>query len=161
MFFFLLPLTICWEKKTQKMIRRVSLFQNYVRAQGLDESCVFASCILAMERGLLHVDATNRCGRTIGVVYVVDHDYFDSVLWHKYWEMGPDVATFWSAMPRHRHILSSQEKDILRNTPGLWADLALVQRFAEKNSWAKSEVHERIKTSLRFAWMAAVVLVLR
>ena len=141
-------------KEKQKMIRTVSLFENYIRAQGLDESSVFASCILAMERGLLHVDATNRCGRTIGVVHLVDHDYFDSVLWHKYWEMGPDVATFWSGMPSD---LFSGETDILRNTPGFWADLALVQRFAKKDSWLESEVHERIRASLRFAWMTAVM----
>ncbi len=103
------------------------------------------------------MDATNRCGRTIGVVHLADYDYFDnfdSVLWYKYWEMGPDVATFWSGMPTD---LFSGEVDILRNTPGLWADLALVQRFAKKDSWLESEVHERIRASLRFAWMAAVV----
>ena len=69
---------------------------------------------------------------------------------------GPDVATFWAAMPRYK--LRSQEQDILKNTPSLWTDLALVQRFAEKNSWAEGEVHERIRGSLRFAWMAAALL---
>ena len=139
------------------MIRTVSFFKNYVHEQGLDEGDVFGSCILAMERGQLHVDATNQYGLTIGAVHLVDHHYLNSVLWYKYWALGPDVATFWSGM-RSYELNLSHTKDILKNTPALWSDLATVQRFAAKNSWLESEVHERIRASLRSAWMAAVVL---
>jgi hypothetical protein len=135
------------------MIRTVVLFIKYVRAQKLEESNVFASCIMAMEQGSLHPDATNGSGETLGVVHLLYHPYFDSVLWDKYWALGPDVATFWSGMRSY-----ADTKDILKNTPALWTDLGLVQRFAKKNSWLEGEVHGRIRASLRFAWIAAVVL---
>ena len=137
------------------MIRTVVLFIKYVRAQKLEESNVFASCIMAMEQGSLHPDATNGAGETLGVVHLLYHPYFDSVLWDKYWALGPDVATFWSAWPS---TVFSPQADILRNTPALWADLGLVQRFAKKNSWLEGEVHGRIRASARFAWIAAIVL---
>jgi hypothetical protein len=146
-FLFIAPLFLLY------MTRTVSLFKYYVHEQGLDEGDVFASCILAMERGQLHVDATNQYGLTTGAVHFVDHYYFHSIFWHKYWALGPDVATFWSGIRGY-----ADTKDILKNTPALWSDLAIVQRFAAKNSWLESEVHERIRASLRFAWMAAVVL---
>jgi hypothetical protein len=110
---------------------------------------------MAMEQGCLHVDAINQCGRTLAVVYIMSSGCldFDPVLWDKYWEMGPDVATFWSAMPTD---LLPREADILIHTPALWADLDLVPAFAKKNSRLRGEVHRRMKASLRFAWMAAV-----
>ena len=107
------------------------------------------------------MDATNQFGSTLGVVHVVDHDYFHSFLWDKYWSLGPDVATFWSSIHKAmfaRSSLSSRQTDILKNTPALWSDLGLVQKFASKNSWLEGEVHRRIRASLRFAWMAAVIL---
>jgi hypothetical protein len=151
-------------EKKQKMIRSVRLFKFYVQEQGLDEDRVLESCILAIKLGLLHVDATNQFGSTIGAVHLLDHDYFHSYLWDKYWSLGPDVATFWSSIHKAmfafaRCSLSSRQTDILKNTPALWSDLGLVQKFAAKNSWLEGEVHRRIRmASLRFAWMAAVVL---
>ena len=126
---------------------------------------MFASCIMAMVRGLLHVDAINMSGRPLAVVHIakyrLGYHIFDfDLLWDKYWGLGPDVTIFWSAMITDYSwaMLTTRETDILRNTPALWSDLALVQRFAAKDSWLEREVHSRIRASLRFAWTAAIVL---
>ena len=133
------------------MIGSVDSFKRFVH---VDETNLFTSCITAMERGLLHVDVTNQCGETLGVLFVLNQRWFDPVLWDKYWTLGPDVATFWSGIPT---CLLPKEAESLRNTPALWADLALVRRFAKKYSWLEGEVRSRIRASLRLAWIAAVV----
>jgi hypothetical protein len=84
--------------------------------------------------------------------------YFQTSLWDKYWALGPDVATFWSALPADKLLRASKERDILISTPILWEDLELVQSFAYKHPWIEEEVtRRRIRASLRFAWIAAVV----
>ena len=107
------------------------------------------------------MDATNWLGETMGVFYLNLHDsyhfeYVDHVLWDKYWALGPNVTTFWRSLVLPQNLLFRQE-DILKNTPALWSDLGLVQRFAAKDSWLEGEVHKRIRASLRFVWIAVVV----
>ena len=143
--------------------KNVDLFGHYVVELGWPShfSSVTESCIFAIEQGGLHVDAVNRYGHTVGVSYVLEirwgHD-FQFSLWDKYWALGPDVATFWSALPADKLVRASKERDILISTPILWEDLELVQSFAYKHPWIEEEVtRRRIKASLRFAWIAAVV----
>jgi hypothetical protein len=148
------------------MGRTVNLFQH-AASQELGRSCplssVIGGCILAMEQGLLHVDAVNRNGETLGVYYVVETghaDFQSPSLWDKYWALGPDVATFWSALPADGMSWAVIDFDILINTPVLWEDVELVQTFAYKHPLIRKEVtRRRIRASLRFAWIAAVVLI--
>ena len=142
------------------MIRTVSTFKEYVRT-GKTDNCLFVSCIMAIKQGLLHVDATNRFGETVGVLFVAcvfdGHD-LASVLWNKYWTLGPDVATFWSKVSMKR-LKEQKCRNILIETPALWTDLGLVRSFVKKRSWwLKNEVRRRIRASLRFAWIAAVAV---
>jgi len=142
------------------MIRKVDLFRKY--AQVLGRGRTFGTCLdvclEAMERGVLHVDGTNKEGHTLGVVYVLDVENgnsFHPSLWQRYWALGPDVVTFWSTIPG---MCCLHVQDILMDTPALWTDFAIVQSFASKHTWLAHEVDRRIRASLRFAWIAAVTV---
>jgi hypothetical protein len=141
------------------MIREVDLFRKYAQVFGRGRAfatCLDA-CLDAMERGFLHVDATNREGHTFGVVYLLDVEHgnsFHPSLWQRYWALGPDVVTFWSAIPIPG-MCSLHVQDILMDTPALWADIAIVPL---KHAWLAYEVGRRIRASLRFVWIAAVAV---
>ena len=115
------------------------------------------TCVTAMERGLLHVDATNALGWTLGYLFVENKSIFNKYLWDRYWALRPDVSLFWRLIACHIDKASlKQAKEALCSTPALWTDLALVQPVARKCGFIE-EVDARIRESCRFAWIAAVV----
>ena len=122
---------------------------------------VFETCVSAMERGLLHVDATNVLGWTLGFLFVENGRIFNNCVWDRYWALRPDVSLFWRLIACHNNKVSfstylKEAREALYSTPALWADLALVQPAARKCGFIE-KVHARIRESCRFAWIAAVV----
>jgi hypothetical protein len=120
-----------------------------------------------IEQGLLHVDAVNCKGNTLGFLYIRHSSVFDQGLWHRYWALRPNVALFWKLMLQKGFLVAkwvNNEFTIvsirLRATATLWEDLGLLHSFAHAMpAWIRKEVCRRIRDSVRFAWMAAVVVV--
>jgi hypothetical protein len=154
------------------MTKTVFSFRHYAdNVHGLDNvhslDIVHETCVLAMERGLLHVDATNRVGWTLGFMFVENScTSFYKRLWDRYWGLRPDVSLFWHLVYEKVQFLCTTSqprcvmwhlREALCNTPALWADLALVQPVARKCVFIQEQVHARIRESCRFAWIAAVV----
>ncbi len=147
------------------MARTVSSFGDY--ADNVDSlDIVYDTCVSAMERGLLHVDATNHNGWTLGYLFVENASILNKCLWDRYWALHPDVSLFWRLVHDRACRLCTRGRltcvfmhlrEALRSTPALWADLALVQPMARTCVFIQEQVDERIREACRFAWIAAVV----
>jgi hypothetical protein len=146
---------------TAAMLKSVSSFKRYAEVESLGD--VLKTCVSAMEGGLLHVDATNSYGWTLGYMFLENSTIFDKCLWDRYWALHPNLSLFWSLVHRHvqtlcinRHIcIMLYLGEGLRNTSALWADLALVQPVAHRCLFIQEQVDKR--GACRFAWIAAVV----
>jgi hypothetical protein len=138
------------------MIKSIISFADYANRFAVDEH-VFSICVMAMEQGALHVDTTNGMGATLGPLFMYYSWLFRQDLWDRYLALCPDVALFWHVVVSwgHGHVFPDVSVKRMRDTPVLWADLGLVKSRA---SWVQDEVSQRIRHSLRFAWIAAVVV---
>ncbi len=119
-------------------------------------------CVEAMEQGLLHVDAVNSNGNTLGIVLSIETSYsFEFQNWLRYWALKPSVQKFWAVLCASSLFFVCPSK-ILRRTaliPALWEDLSFIYNLAtaEDVDCLGKEVERRVSASLRFAWIAAVV----
>ena len=112
---------------------------------------------------MLHVDTVDCPGMTRGVILWCTSA--NQVLWDRYWALSPDVALFWKGVfvfcfPAVFHVdkslLGSRR---LCNTPVLWEDLGLLLGYAHMMPvWMREETRKHIRDSVRFAWIAAVVI---
>ena len=164
-FIFFFPATFFFSP-LMAMPKTVYSFRHYAdNVHGLD--IVHETCVSAMERGLLHVDATNRDGWTLGFMFVENSNTsFNKCLWDRYWRLRPDVSLFWHLVHVKVQLLCTTRRprcvmwnlrEAFCNTPALWADLALVQPIACTCVFIQEQIDERIRESCRFAWIAAVV----
>ena len=125
---------------------------------------VLKPCVEAMERGILHVDAVNSLGNTLGIVLSIETDYhfeFQHKYWLRYWALKPSVQTYWTILTKKsnwdRPLILSRAALI----PALWEDLSFIYNLAtaaDNLGWLREEVERRVSASLRFAWIAAVVV---
>ena len=142
------------------MITSVTSFSRFAKRGWFCDECVGS-----MEKGVLHVDAINEFGYTIGFYLIKYSLESDQRLWDRYWTLNPSVALFWKLVlsePSNDCVFdkSTRSSRRLRETAALWEDLGLVHSFAHMMpAWMREEVHNRIRISVRFAWMAAAVLV--
>ena len=122
----------------------------------------------AMERGLVHVDAVNKYGDTLGVAFVRESElYWQQEYWRRYWARKPNVYNFWTNVTRivlpgcYQAVILSRMADI----PALWEDLPFLcnlvtvhsSRLARLLPELLPELDRRVPASIRFAWIAAVV----
>jgi len=164
------------------MIKTVYSFRRYAQNE-VDSLCIaFQTCVSSMELGVLHVDATNSAGWTLGYSILENPSIFDKCLWDRYWALHPDVSLFWRLVHKrslciHRHVcVMAHLREALCSTPALWADLALVTREFQvcgHNSgpasarsqpvayfcvFIQKQIDERrIREACRLAWITAVV----
>ena len=116
--------------------------------------------VQAMEKGTVHVDAVNSFGCTFGVVSACER----SLVWKgevlaRYWALKPNVQKFWTGMTWNPFcVILSRIADI----SALWEDLSFIYNLAagdgNRLAWVLPELDRRVSASLRFAWIAAVVL---
>ena len=120
------------------------------------------SCMEAMEQGVLHVDAVNSYGNTLGILLSIETSYsFEFQDWVRYWALKPSVQKFWTVLCSSNLFFVCPSK-VLRRTaliPALWEDLSFIYNLAtaEDVYCLGKEVERRVSASLRFAWIAAVV----
>ena len=144
------------------MITKVCTFREYARLLNRSED-IIERCVGDMEKGLLHVDTLNRWGVTLAF-YFNSNKPSDQRLWDRYWALGPSVALFWKfalSEPSCFVVLGefTYSSRRLRETAALWEDLGLVLSFQHMMPpWMREEVRRRIRISVRFAWIAAVVI---
>ena len=143
------------------MITEVFSFQHYARSTWNDE--MFEKCVGDMEQGLLHVDTVDSSGTTLGVI--LWRSLASQFFWDRYWALSPDVALFWKGVflfcfPAVFHVdKSSLRSSRLCNTPVLWEDLGLLLGYAHMMPfWMREKIRKLIRDSVRFAWIAAVVI---
>jgi hypothetical protein len=143
------------------MITQVKCFQEYARTCSFNDK-MSEKCIGDMEQGLLHVDTVDCSGMTLGVI--LWSTLANQSFWDRYWALSPDVALFWRIVFRWRFsAVFSYKSSLIRsrlcNTSALWEDLGLLLGYAHVVPvWMQEEVHKRIRDSVRFAWIAAVVI---
>jgi hypothetical protein len=121
---------------------------------------VVGRCVTDMEQGLLHVDTvTWGGGMTLAFYFVNGWKPCDQELWDRYWALSPSVPLFWKiAESLHfDEVFMSCRK--LRKTTALWEDLGLLLGYAHMMpAWMRKKVFRRFRNSVRFEWMAAVVV---
>ncbi len=139
------------------MQERVVSFYNFA-----GRISVTKPCLEAMERGILHVDAVNSLGNTLGIVLGTETDYpfeFQPKYWLRYWALKPSVQTFWTILISKNNWNRPTILSRAALIPALWEDLSFIYNLvtAYDVHWLRKEVERRMVASLRFAWIAAVV----
>jgi hypothetical protein len=143
------------------MITSVKSFCEYARTSSFNDK-MFEKCIGDMEQGLLHVDTVDCSGMTLGLI--LWNTLANQSFWDRYWALSPNVALFWRIVFLWRFLAvfsykSSHCRSRLCNTSALWEDLGVLLDYAHiMPVWMQDEVHDRIRDSVRFAWIAAVVI---
>ena len=144
------------------MVTSVRSFHEYARSTTLHDE-MLEKCVGDMEQGLLHVDTVDSSGMTLGVILWSTSS--DQSFWDRYWALSPDVGLFWKEVGflwRFSAVFlykSSHGRSRLCTTSALWEDLGVLLDYAHIFPvWVQEEVHKRIRDSVRFAWIAAVVI---
>ncbi len=110
---------------------------------------------------MLHVDAINNMGHTLGFYFMYHSNFFRKSLWDRYWALGPDVVLFWKQLLPFKNVYWDEvdNSNRLRKTSALWTDpcLGLLPEYILPD-WMHEEVRKRVRDSVKFAWIAAVVV---
>ncbi len=121
---------------------------------------MFEKTIAAMEAGVVHVDARDKDGFTLGVLFVLHPRLFEEkgehfCLWDKYWALGPSVAFFLQELPSICFYGPPSEtfKSLLCCTSALWTDLSFM--LQSRMGWLTEEILNHVRHSLRFALISS------
>jgi hypothetical protein len=128
--------------------------------------CVLVSeavqgCLMAMEVGDLDVDIQDETGNVLAACFVACiSENARRDLWLRYMSLLPRLALVWRTIARWNIQLDTQT--LLKSVDGLWHDLACViaahpLKHVPMCCWVCDEVKKRMQTSLRRAWIFAVV----
>ena len=150
---------------SSSMLKRVHSFADLPLPSCIPRTgCYRCNILLAMEDGLLHVDALDRDGRHF--LYMCPEHMLGKACRVKefatrMWALKPCLVLFWKCFPpaprRWLHGDYKSMETLVLTCEQLWVDLTLVR--AEWSPAVKNKLEER-KTwnqGLRRAWIAATV----
>jgi hypothetical protein len=121
--------------------------------------CFCCNTLLAMEHGVLHVDALDRNGRHFLLMcpeHMLGKACREKEFATRMWALKPSPVVFWRSFSVCNYCDHKSMETLVLNSEELWGDLTLV--CAEWSPAVKEKLEERLwNQGLRRAWIVAVV----
>ena len=144
------------------MLKRVYSFVDCRLPSWIQRTgCFCCNALLAMEHGVLHVDALDRNGRHFLLIcpeHMLDKACREKEFATRMWALKPSPLVFWRSFSLCGCCAHKSMETLVLNCEQLWVDLTLVR--AEWSPAVKDKLEERKKwwnQGLRRAWIAATV----
>jgi hypothetical protein len=138
------------------MLNQFSSFRLPSRIEGT--GCNRCDILLAMEHGVLHVDALDRDGRHFLLMcpqHMLGAPCIEKNFASRMWALKPSPVMFWRSFFVCSCCDHKSMETFVLTCEQLWVDLTLV--CADWSPAVKDKLEERKKQGLRRAWIAAVV----